>query len=529
VAGKHEGVAQCGRVPTSLPDQLIGRAGRYEALIARHPELFDGARRLLAVGVGAAHIARVLERTVVGVNRVGADPANPHLNAVRASLASLPFRNGTFDDVICGESLLDLSAVERPRALAEFVRVASQRVLIAIPAGTFAASADAAYAQHLARGGAAIPEWLGVPLERGIPQLGDLFAALLATGYAFTVHRSEGVLQHYAGLFIGSAAYLGRFVRAQERKFPAEAAVRAVEGDLPYSYLFAIDKTTSPIPSRGEIQPFPAPAPATVAYTDLSRVAMYAVGHRADRMPAFPGVRRIVAGAGTAPPVTDPDVLRDDVGPNIADRNVAYSELTAIYWVWRNVHDLDAVGFCHYRRYFDFRPQATGRERETHLRTPEEVRTHSAYFADPTVIGRHLAEGAVIVSRPMQLVACVPEQYMLGHLPEDYLAMVNYILTRHPDYAGQLVAQARDQRLCGCNMFVMPWPEFDRLCRFWFDCLFGIEKTLETKRTGYQGRRLAFLSERIFDLHVRRLRDSGQPFVEYPIACLHNSAFPGQA
>lgn len=508
---------------------MIGRAGRFEALIARHPELFDGARRLLAVGTGAAHIARVLERTVVGVNRVGADPASPHLIAVRASLAGLPFRDGTFDDVICGDSLLHLDAVERPRALAELVRVAGQRVLIAIPAGTFAASADAAYAQHLARGGVAIPEWIGVPLERGIPQLGDLFAALLATGYAFTVHRSEGVFQHYAGLFIDTAAFLGGFVRAHGRKFPADAAVRAVEGDLPYSYLFAIDKTTPPIASRGEIQPFAAPVPATTAYTGSSRVAMYAVGHRADRLPAFPGVRRIFAGAGTAPAAADPDVLRDDVGPNIADRNATYSELTAIYWVWRNVRDLDAVGFCHYRRYFDFRPHATKTQRETYLRTPEEVRACAAYFADPAIIARHLAEGAIIVSRPMQLVACIPEQYMLGHLPEDYLAMVNYILARHPDYGGQLVAQARDQRLCGCNMFVMPWPEFDRLCRFWFDCLFGIEKTLETKRTGYQGRTLAYLSERIFDLHVRRLRDSGQRFVEYPIVCLHNSAFPGHA
>jgi hypothetical protein len=199
--------------------------------------------------------------------------------------------------------------------------------------------------------------------------------------------------------------------------------------------------------------------------------------------------------------------------------------MTAIYWVWRNVRDLDAVGFCHYRRYFDFRPHAGRTQRETYLRAPADVQACKAHFADRSIIERHLGEGSIIVARPMLLSVRNPEQYMLAHLPEQYLAMVNYVVAQHPDYGGQLLAQARDRSLYGNNMFVMPWPEFDRLCRFWFDCLFGIEKILETRRTGYHGRALAFLSERIFDLHVRRLRDSGQQFVEYPIICLDDSAF----
>jgi hypothetical protein len=292
---------------------VIGMTGRYDALIARHPELFDARQRVLEVGAGAESIARYLERSVVGVDRAFPDPVGTHLSAVRASILHLPFRDGGFDHVVCGDSLLQLAPDEYSRAIAELVRVASKGIIIAIPAGTFAASTDAAYAHQMARAGAAVPDWLRASLERGIPQLGDLFAALLATGYAFTVHRSEGLLQHYAGLFVDSAAFLGAFLRAHDLKFPGEAPLRAAEGDLPYSYLFAIDKTATPASGRGNIHTLALASPSFRGQLKPPRIAMFAVGHRVARLPVFPGVRRILAGTDTLV-ISDPDVLRDNVG-----------------------------------------------------------------------------------------------------------------------------------------------------------------------------------------------------------------------
>ena len=43
--------------------------------------------------------------------------------------------------------------------------------------------------------------------------------------------------------------------------------------------------------------------------------------------------------------------LGDDTGDHISDKNCYYSELTGLYWVWKNVTDVDIVGSCHYRRY----------------------------------------------------------------------------------------------------------------------------------------------------------------------------------
>lgn len=42
----------------------------------------------------------------------------------------------------------------------------------------------------------------------------------------------------------------------------------------------------------------------------------------------------------------------DNTGDNISAKNPSYCELTALYWGWKNIHDVEYLGLNHYRRYF---------------------------------------------------------------------------------------------------------------------------------------------------------------------------------
>lgn len=48
----------------------------------------------------------------------------------------------------------------------------------------------------------------------------------------------------------------------------------------------------------------------------------------------------------------DLGIQGDNTGDNISDLNPFYCELTAQYWAWKNLSDVEYIGLCHYRRYF---------------------------------------------------------------------------------------------------------------------------------------------------------------------------------
>jgi hypothetical protein len=52
---------------------------------------------------------------------------------------------------------------------------------------------------------------------------------------------------------------------------------------------------------------------------------------------------------------TDLGMTADNTGLNISDRNPAWSEITGLYWAWKNMKDIDYIGLCSYRRFFNFK------------------------------------------------------------------------------------------------------------------------------------------------------------------------------
>ena len=49
------------------------------------------------------------------------------------------------------------------------------------------------------------------------------------------------------------------------------------------------------------------------------------------------------------------EYVPDNTGENISEKNPYYSELTGLYWAWKNLK-ADYIGLVHYRRYFTQKP-----------------------------------------------------------------------------------------------------------------------------------------------------------------------------
>ena len=49
---------------------------------------------------------------------------------------------------------------------------------------------------------------------------------------------------------------------------------------------------------------------------------------------------------------------RDDTGDNISEKNPYYSEMSAVYWAWKNLK-ADYIGLVHYRRHFSFKKKGS--------------------------------------------------------------------------------------------------------------------------------------------------------------------------
>ena len=73
--------------------------------------------------------------------------------------------------------------------------------------------------------------------------------------------------------------------------------------------------------------------------------------HKQFPMPNKDGYMPVLVGA-TRNYKPEISYQRDDDGENISVKNPNYNELTAVYWAWKNLKNVDAIGLVHYLSLF---------------------------------------------------------------------------------------------------------------------------------------------------------------------------------
>lgn len=168
--------------------------------------------------------------------------------------------------------------------------------------------------------------------------------------------------------------------------------------------------------------------------------------------------------------------LGDDTGENISAWNCYYSELTGLYWVWKNCYDLDYVGTCHYRRYL--------------INEQEYIFTKQEYE-------KLLQEYDLITTKRVRLNNSYYVGFCANHNQKALDATGEVIRELYPDYYDTFVRLVNGTETYFGNMFVTSKAFYDAYAEWLFSIFAEVSERieLETGEDAYHKRVFGFISE----------------------------------
>lgn len=180
---------------------------------------------------------------------------------------------------------------------------------------------------------------------------------------------------------------------------------------------------------------------------------------------------------------------KDNEGENISVKNASYCELTALYWIWKNV-DYDIVGLMHYRRFLSTRRNVCN---IAEIMTYEEI-------------DECLKNFDIILPKKVCLYGSVRQQYATGQYEDDFNICEKLIKDKYPEYYSDFEKVATLDSIYICNIFIMRKSLTDQYCEWIFSVLNDLEKLIDiTEYKGSQKRIFGYLAERLFNVWIEHM------------------------
>ncbi len=225
--------------------------------------------------------------------------------------------------------------------------------------------------------------------------------------------------------------------------------------------------------------------------------------HKPYRMPEDSAYLPIQVGAALNPG-TCPGFQSDDEGESISRLNASYSELTALYWLWRNV-DAHAKGLIHYRRL---------------LGSPDPVRRCAEDPFDRVATGVEIGKlveenGVILPKRRNYYIETVYNHYSHTFDGKQFDVCRGVLSDMCPEYvpAWDRLMESRSAHIY--NMFVMRADLFDAYCAWLFPILERLVSCIDTSdMTPFEARWPGRVSERLLDPW---LEVNGASYIELPV------------
>jgi Domain of unknown function (DUF4422) len=165
----------------------------------------------------------------------------------------------------------------------------------------------------------------------------------------------------------------------------------------------------------------------------------------------------------------------DDTGDNISARNSYWSEITGLYWAWKNMEPADYVGLCSYRRFFNFKSPTKGPVQIIPLSRGSEVEAIDM----STVVGL-LERYDIIVPEPYTYAYSIRRVCSMNYVDRDFDLLEQLVYEVSPEY-GPAYRHIfyETNKMIGHNMFILPWDRFQEYCKWVFSILLRLEMIID--------------------------------------------------
>lgn len=176
-----------------------------------------------------------------------------------------------------------------------------------------------------------------------------------------------------------------------------------------------------------------------------------------------------------------------DLPDNISERNQRYSEMTAMYWAWKNI-ETDYVGICHYRRRL--------------LITDDEMK-------------KYLDDGFDIISVvPCEIRGKVKENYLDSYYVWDWNLFERILEEKAPKYFELAKTCFEENTIHPANLGIFSKEMYQEYCEFAFPILEEFYQQSPWKFDTYQRRDVGFIGERLTSLFVDMKKKEGKKVIE---------------
>jgi len=226
--------------------------------------------------------------------------------------------------------------------------------------------------------------------------------------------------------------------------------------------------------------------------------------------------------------------LKDNTGENISIKNETFCELTALYWIWKNIDKIDSnyIGLSHYRRYLTltrkkeksllfFTYRKTDKKDTYVCAFTHEELDNIASAKTKSIFLATLNEGKLIVPKPAPLRHKktydfnIKDNFIYHHIMEDWLLLEKTLIKVCPEYDEFAHVFFRESKEMHCyNMFIGSKQFLKEYCAWLFPILEELERIAKPSGYAYQKRLFGFIAERLFNLYIKR---NNIPLAPFPV------------